>query len=280
MAFGLSKRKACELVNLSRSTEGYRFKRVPDVALIEKIKTIASERPRFGYRRISLMVNLSGQLVNHKRIYRIYRELNLAVRKRGRQKYFWGRKTPKELPIAPNIRWSMDFTSDGLSDGGKFRTLNIIDDCTRECVEIEVARNLPSASVISILNRLSWTRGLPKEIVVDNGPEFTSKKMIKWACNNGVNLHFIEPGKPIQNALVESFNGRFRDECLNAYWFTTLNDAKEIISDWKRDYNENRPHSSLNNMTPEQFRKYIEERIAKQGEKISSIGNVDLANVS
>ena len=236
--------------------------------------------PAKNHANMHLMVNLSGKLVNHKRIYRLYRELNLAVRKRGRRKYFWGRKTPKELPIAPNTRWSMDFTSDGLSDGGKFRTLNIIDDCTRECVEIEVARSLPSATVIAILNRLSWTRGLPKEIVVDNGPEFTSKKMTKWACNNGVNLHFIEPGKPIQNALVESFNGRFRDECLNAYWFTTLSDAKEIISDWKRDYNENRPHSSLNNMTPKQFRKYVEEMIAKHGEKISSIGNVDLANVS
>jgi putative transposase len=278
--FGISKRKACELVNLPRSTERYKHKRVPDVALAEKIRTIAGERPRFGYRRICVLVNSGTEVVNHKRVYRIYREQNLAVRKRGRRKYFWGRKTPKEQPLAPNTRWSMDFTSDTLSHGGKFRTLNIIDDCTRECLEIEVSRSLPSATVIAVLERLEWCRGLPKEIVVDNGPEFTSKKMIKWACNKGVNLHYIDPGKPIQNAFVESFNGRFRDECLNQYWFTGLADANEIIAAWKVDYNENRPHSSLGNLTPEQFRQQAELRIKNQGEKLSSIGKVNLAAVS
>lgn len=248
--------------------------------LTEKIKTIAGERPRFGYRRICALVNAGCEVVNHKRVYRLYRQLNLAVRKRGRRKYFWGRKTPKEQPLAPNVRWSMDFTSDTLSHGGKFRTLNIIDDCTRECLEIEIARNLPSAAVIAVLERLEWYRGLPKEIVVDNGPEFTSKKMIKWACNKGVNLHYIGPGKPIQNAFVESFNGRFRDECLNQYWFTSLADANEIIAAWKVDYNENRPHSSLGNLTPEQFRQQAELKLQNQGEKLRSIGNVKLAAVS
>lgn len=154
----------------------------------------------------------------------------------------------------------MDFTSDTLADGGKFRTLNIIDDFSRECLEIEVSPRLPSKRVIAVLDRLRWQRGLPLEIVVDNGPEFTSKAMIQWACNNGVNLHFIDPGKPIQNAFVESFNGRFRDECLNQYWFKSLWDAQEIIEKWKRDYNTNRPHSSLGNLTPQQFRELEEEK--------------------
>jgi putative transposase len=248
--------------------------------LTEKIKTIAGERSRFGYRRICALVNAGCELVNHKRVYRIYRQFNLAVRKRGRRKYFWGRKKPKEQPLAPNVRWSMDFTSDTLSHGGKFRTLNIIDDCTRECLEIEIARNLPSAAVIAVLERLERYRGLPKEIVVDNGPEFTSKKMIKWACNKGVNLHYIDPGKLIQNAFVESFNGRFRDEDLNQYWFTSLADANEIIAAWKVDYNENRPHSSPGNLTPEQFKQQAELKLQNQGEKLRSIGNVKLAAVS
>ncbi len=277
---GISKRKACELVGLARSTERYKHRRVPDEALVEKIKAIAGKRPRFGYRRICTLLNAGSEVVNHKRVYRIYREQNLAVRKRGRRKYFWGRRAPKEQPHAPNDRWSMDFTSDTLSHGGKFRTLNIIDDCTRECLEIEVSRSLPSASVIAVLERLEWCRGLPKEIVVDNGPEFTSKAMIKWACNKGVNLHYIDPGKPIQNAFVESFNGRFRDECLNQYWFTSLSDANEIISAWKIDYNENRPHSSLGNLTPEQFRQQAELKLQNRGEKLSSIGNMVLAAVS
>ena len=278
--FGVSKRKACELVNLARSTERYESKRVPDPVLAEQIKKIAGERPRFGYRRISLMLKTNGAPVNHKRVYRIYRELNLAVRKRGRRKYHWGRKSPKHQPIGPNERWSMDFTSDSLSNGGKFRTLNIIDDFSRECLEIEVSRNLPSSRVIEVLDRLAWCRGLPKEIVMDNGPEFTSKKMIIWACNNNVNLHFIDPGKPMQNAFVESFNGRFRDECLNQFWFTNLPDAKRTISEWLKDYNETRPHSSLGNMPPHQFRIEAEQKLKKGGEKINLAGNVKLAAVS
>ena len=175
--FGLSRRNACKLVDLARSTCSYKSKKVPDLGLTEEIREIAGDRPRFGYRRISIMASArAGKAINHKRVYRIYRELNLAVRKRGRRKYFWGRKTPKETPCVPNSRWSMDFTSDTLANGGKFRTLNIIDDCTRECLAIEVSRRLPSYRVIEVLERLRYTRGLPKEIVTDNGPEFTSKK--------------------------------------------------------------------------------------------------------
>jgi putative transposase len=268
-------------MNLARSTHHYACKRRSDEALAVRIKAIASERPRFGYKRICLLVRGEGTLVNHKRVYRVYRELNLAVRKRGRRKYFWGRRCPKETPESSNIRWSMDFTSDTLSNGGKFRTLNIIDDFSRECLEIEVSRRLPGARVIAVFNRLRWHRGLPKKIVVDNGPEFTCKAMIKWACNNQVNLHFIKPGKPIQNAFVESFNGRFRDECLNQYWFTNLPDAQTTIELWKHDYNEKRPHSALGNMTPLQYRLAAEEKEQTfKGGKLDSTGNVKLAAVS
>lgn len=248
--------------------------------LTEKIKAIAGERPRFGYRRICVLVSKPDAPVNHKRVYRIYRNLNLAVRKRGRRKYHWGRKAPKEQPLMPNDRWSMDFTSDSLSNGGKFRTLNIIDDCTRECLEIEVSRNIPSTRVIEVLERLRWRRGLPKEIVVDNGPEFTSKAMIVWACNNHVNLHFIDPGKPIQNAFVESFNGRFRDECLNQFWFTSLLDAHSTIANWQADYNQTRPHSALGNLTPLQYRLEREQELKTLGGKIDLFGHTNLAAVS
>jgi putative transposase len=261
VAQGLTERQSCSILQLHRSARRYVSKRQPDAELIGKIKSIAAERPRFGYLRIHAMLKGQGVHVNHKRVYRIYREENLAVRKRGRRKYFWGRRAPKEVPSAPNVRWSMDFTSDMLHTGQRFRTLNIIDDCTRECLAIEVSTSIPGKRVIEILEQLRWSRGLPKEIVVDNGPEFTCKAMIIWACNKGVNLHFITPGKPIQNAMVESFNGRFRDECLNQYWFTNMNDARKLIADWRDDYNNVRPHSALNNRTPSQFRQHQEELI-------------------
>jgi len=277
----MSKRQACRILDLARSTNRYTSMKAADPVLAERIKAIACDRPRFGYKRICLLIRAEGTKVNHKRVYRIYRDLNLAVRKRGRRKYHWGRRTPKETPLAPNDRWSMDFTSDTLSDGRRFRTLNIIDDFSRECLEIEVSRSIPGKRVIAVLERLRWQRGLPKEIVVDNGPEFTCIDMIMWACNNRVNLHFIEPGKPIQNAFVESFNGRFRDECLNQYWFTSIEDAATLISKWKHDYNTLRPHSALGNMTPLQFRLAAEEAnpLLKEN-KLDLTGNIKLAAVS
>lgn len=238
----------------------YASKQKPDLELIDSIKIIAAERPRFGYPRIHALLRASGIHVNRKRVYRIYRDLGLAVRKRGRRKYYWGRLAPKEEALELNQRWSMDFVHDTLSNGRRIRVLNIIDDCSRECLAIELGHGFPSTSVIDVLERLRHVRGLPKEIVVDNGPEFTSKAMIIWACNAGVNLHFIKPGKPTQNAFVESFNGRFRDECLNQHWFTSFDDANRIIQLWKNDYNNVRPHSALGNLTPAQFARTMEEK--------------------
>ncbi len=271
MLQGLSERQACKVVQLHRSVCRYVSKRQDDLELIDSIKTIAAERPRFGYLRIHALLRAEGVSVNHKRVYRIYRELGLTVRRRGRRKYFWGRIAPKEEALSLNQRWSMDFVHDTLSNGRRIRILNIIDDCTRECLAIELGYGFPSARVVDVLERLRSTRGLPKEIVSDNGPEFTSKSMIIWACNAGVNLHFIKPGKPTQNAFVESFNGRFRDECLNQHWFTSFDEANRILQVWKHDYNNVRPHSALDNLTPAQFaRKKEEKEFAGQTATIGS----------
>lgn len=276
MFHGLSERQACNIVQLHRSVCRYESKRPADLELAENIKSIAAERPRFGYLRIHALLRAQGLNINHKRVYRIYRDLGLAVRKRGRRKYFWGRINPKEEAFGLNQRWSMDFVHDTLSDGRRIRALNIIDDCSRECLAIELGYGLPSRRVIDVLERLRHTRGLPKEIVIDNGPEFTSKTMIIWACNAGVNLHFIKPGKPTQNAFVESFNGRFRDECLNQHWFTSFEEANRIVQLWKHDYNNVRPHSALGNLPPAQYARTKEEKeltgqLATTGSKLQLV---------
>lgn len=273
----MSQRRACEIVQLHRSVCRYQSKKKSELELIDKIKTIAAERPRFGYPRIHALLQASGICVNRKRVYRLYRTLGLAVRKRGRRKYFWGRLTPKEEALHLNQRWSMDFVHDTLSNGRKIRTLNIIDDCSRECLAIELGYGLPSERVIDVLERLRHVRGLPKEIVIDNGPEFTSKRMIIWACNAGVNLHFIKPGKPTQNAFVETFYGRFRDECLNQHWFTSFTEANKIIQLWRHEYNNLRPHSALNNLTPAQFAE-LKKQKEISGQNATTEGKLQLVS--
>jgi putative transposase len=250
--FGLSTKTACRLLSISRSSCFYKSK-MNDTDLRERLIKIAGERPRFGYKRLCLLLQGDGLKTNHKRVYRIYRQENLAVRKRTKVRHPWRTKSPKPEVDAPNVCWSMDFMSDTLACGKKFRTINILDNFSRESLGIGVNTSLPTVRVIEVLERIKLERGLPKEIIVDNGPEFTAKKMIIWATNNGVTMRFIDPGKPIQNAYIESFNGRMRDECLNQNWFLNLNEARRTISNWKEDYNTKRPHSSLNNRTPEQF---------------------------
>jgi len=213
----------------------------------------AAARPRFGYRRIHVLLRREGELVNHKRVYRLYRDLGLLVRRRRRKRVLPMLRRPKPTPAAPNERWSMDFTADTLADARSFRTLNLVDDFSRECVAIEVARSIPGEWVTRVLDRLAAERGLPRTIVVDNEPEFAGRALDQWAFERGVELHFIEPGKPVQNCFVESFNGKFRDECLNLNWFTSLSDAIKKIEAWRVDYNRHRPHSSLGDLTPEEF---------------------------
>jgi putative transposase len=190
--------------------------------------------------------------VNHKRVHRVYREEGLMVRRRKRKRIAERRGPFPTIALTPNDCWSLDFMSDALATGRRFRTLGVIDTCTREALAIEVDTSLPSARVVRVLERLLRERGHPTEIVLDNGPELISQILDRWAADQGIRLGFIEPGKPEQNAVMESFNGRFRDECLNSHWFTSLADARRIIEAWRLDYNQVRPHSSLNYATPQE----------------------------
>lgn len=253
--WGLSERKACQLASYSRSSyrrEGVREK--ADQSLRARLLELAAERPRFGYRRLHVMLARDGWSINRKRVYRVYRELGLAVRRKKRKRVAQANRLPRVVPVAPNIQWSMDFMRDTLASGRVFRTLNIVDDATRECLAIEVDTSLSGERVGRVLDTVARDRGsYPSRLVLDNGPECTSKALDQWAYERGVVLAFIRPGKPIENCFVESFNGHFRDECLNLHWFLSLNDARRRIESWRLDYNEVRPHGSLGNLAPAVF---------------------------
>jgi putative transposase len=251
---GTSLRRACRVIGLSTATWRYQRRVNPiNGHLLERLQTHAAARARFGYRRLHVLVGREGVAVNHKRIYRLYRAAGLQVRRRRRKQRTRGERVPLPMATRRGERWSMDFTLDTLADGRAFRTLNIVDDFTRECVAIEVDRSLPGLRVARVLDRLQATIGLPASIVLDNGPEFAGRTLDAWAYAHGVTLCFIRPGKPIENAYVESFNGKFRDECLNEHWFVSLADAQAVIEAWRIDYNTVRPHSSLAGATPHDF---------------------------
>jgi putative transposase len=238
------------------STATWQYQRRPNatnIAVLARLQAHAAVRARFGYRRLHILLEREGLVVNHKRVHRIYRAAGLQVRRRRRKRLTRADRVPLAAPSQRLERWSMDFTMDTLADGRGFRTLNIVDDFTRECVAIEVDRSLPGLRVARVLDRLHATLGLPQSIVVDNGPEFAGRTLDAWAYARGVMLRFIRPGKPIENAYVESFNGKFRDECLNEHWFVSLAEAKAAIETWRLDYNTVRPHSSLDGATPHQF---------------------------
>jgi putative transposase len=208
---------------------------------------------RFGYGRLRAMLEREGMPANHKRVYRLYREEGLAMRIRQRRRIRRSGAAVKPAAAKPNERWSMDFVSDCVSKGRVIRMLTIVDDCTRECPVIEVDTSLGGQRVRRVLDRIASERGLPQAIVVDNGPEFRGRALAAWSEERGVRLEFIQPAKPVQNAYIESFNGRLRDECLNANWFCSLSDARRKIEIWRRDYNQQRPHSSLGYLPPAEF---------------------------
>ncbi len=217
----------------------------------ERLLELASERPRFGYRRLHVMLLREGWAINRKRVYRVYREMGLAVRRKKRKRVAQANRRPRVVPIRANVQWSMDFMRDTLASGRVFRTLNVADDATRECLAIEVDTSISGARVGRVLERVAQERGsYPSRLVLDNGPECTSKALDQWAYLRGVELCFIRPGKPIENCFVESFNGRFRDECLNVHWFLDLADARRRIEIWRVDFNTVRPHSSLGYRSP------------------------------
>ena len=252
-SLGLSERKACQLAGISPSIYRYRSLRGDDSDLRLRMRELAGERKRFGSPRLHIMLKREGLVVNHKRTERIYSEEGLALRRKRRRKGAARVREAIPSPVRPNQRWSMDFVSDSTVTGRRFRALAIVDDYSRECPAIEVDTSMGGARVVGILERLAETRGLPEVITVDNGPEFAGKVMDEWAYRMGVKLNFIRPGKPVENAFAESFNGRLRDEYLNTNWFMSVRHAREIIENWRQDYNEVRPHSSLKGRTPKEF---------------------------
>lgn len=251
--YNLSERRACRTMKVPRSTIRYSSQKPDDKLLRDKLKDLASKRRRFGSPRLITMLRREGFKDNHKKIERIYAEEGLQVRKRKTRRQIAAPRIVMPKPNKPNVRWSMDFVSDALFDGRRIRCLTVVDDFSRECPVIFVERSIPGHKVAQVLDGLGGSRGLPDTIVCDNGPEFISSSLDRWANERGVTISHISPGRPVENAFIESFNGKFRDECLNENWFTSLNDAKEKIEIWRRDYNRNRPHSSLGDKTPEEF---------------------------
>jgi putative transposase len=249
---GLSQRRACRLVGMDRSTLRYQGKRPDDSAFRQRLRELAAVRRRFGYRRLGWMLAREGHVMNHKRLYRLYREERLMVRRRGRRKRALGTRAPILLPHAINQRWSLDFVSDTLRDGRRFRILCVVDDFSRECLATVVDTSLGGVRVVRELERLTTERAMPQEMISDNGTELTSGAVLRWATGR-LAWHYIEPGKPVQNAFIESFNSRLRDECLNEHVFLSLTEARQIIEAWRYDYNHRRPHGSLGALTPNEF---------------------------
>jgi len=248
-----SQRRACALVGMAPRVFRYQSSRPDDASLRQRLKELSSERRRFGYRRLHLLLKREGVEVNWKKLYRIYKEERLTVRKRGGRKRALGKRAPMAIPQDPNQRWSLDFVSDTLVDGRRFRILCVIDDFSRECLALVADTSLSGLRVTRELNTLIASRGRPSTIVSDNGTELTSIAVLKWCQETRVEWHYIAPGKPMQNGFVESFNGSFRDECLNETLFSSLTEARNHISNWRNDYNRERPHSSLGNITPSEF---------------------------
>ena len=248
--YGLSERRACQLVGIARRVVRYVPTRQDDAGLRSRLRALASERRRFGYRRLRYLLQREGLAPNHKKLLRIYREEGLKVRRRGGRKRALGTRAPMTLPQGPNQRWSLDFVSDAMACGRRFRLLCVVDDFTRECLALVADTSLSGSRVARELDAIAAQRGRPLCIVSDNGTELTSTAILRWSQERQVEWHYIAPGKPTQNAFVESFNGRLRDECLNETLFTSLAQARAVLKDWKHDYNTVRPHSKLGGRTP------------------------------
>lgn len=250
---GVSESRACRVVGISRSVHRYVAHGKNETALRMRLRELAEARRRFGYRRLHVLLRREGWAINIKRTYRIYVDEGLSMRTKKRKK----RGSHLRVVPAPaskrNERWSMDFVSDTLVDGRRFRALTVVDQYTRECVALHADFSLTGRKVRAVLDVLRGLRGLPKLITVDNGSEFASAEMDRWAYETGVRLDFIRPGKPVENAFIESFNGRLRDECLNGELFFSIDDARRKLQLWKVDYNEHRPHGSLGHLTPTEF---------------------------
>ena len=250
----ISERRACGLVGLARTT----LRRVvveqsATAWLRTRIIDLAHARRRFGYRRIHDLLRREGVWANHKKVYRLYREAALSVRKRRRRKGVMVDRQALDVATSPNETWSIDFVRDALANGRRIKCLTIVDDFTRECLDIAVDYGISGGYVARVLESVGQFRGLPRAVRTDQGPEFTSRALDRWAYGCGVDLKLIAAGKPTQNAYIETFNGKFRDECLNDHYFNNLEHARAVIAAWRRDYNEARPHSAIGRMPPAEF---------------------------
>lgn len=250
--FAATQRKACELAHIPRSTFRYQADNEKDNQLRKKLTQLAQEQPRYGYRRLQVLLRREGECVNHKRVFRIYQAAGLSVKRKKRKRLV---RTGRTLlaTTAPNQQWAIDFVHDRLASGRSIRVLTVVDTFTRECLALEVDSCLPSRRVTRALDGVIFERGRPESITLDNGTELTSRHFLSWGIDRRIDLAHIQPGKPVQNAFAESFNGRLRDECLNTNWFRNLWEARRKITAWRNDYNQKRPHSSLNYRTPHEF---------------------------
>lgn len=253
--YAFSEHRACGLIGLAVSTYRYPPSRNDD-RLCEQLTALAREKPRYGYRRLHVLLLRTGTVVNHKRVWRVYHEAGLSVKRRKRKRLVRvGR--PCEAVSAPNEEWALDFASDRLATGRSVRVLSIVDVFTRECISLEVDSGFASRRVTRVLDAALRQRAWPQRLRCDNGPEFTSRHFLSWCIERRIELRHIQPGRPMQNGHVESFNGKLRDECLNTSWFRNLFEARRRITAWKRDYNEQRPHSSLRYQTPAEFARCV-----------------------
>ena len=274
----MSERRACRVLGVDRASVRYQATRPDDGALRDRLKTLAQERRRFGYRRLHVLLRREGHAVNRKLVQRLYREERLTVRRRGGRKRAIGTRGPLELPLVANQRWSLDFVSDQLTDGRRFRILTVIDNCTRECLALAADTSLSGARVARELDAIIQQRGRPQIIVSDNGTELTSNAILTWADNTGVGWYYIAPGKPQQNGFNESFNGRLRDELLNETLFRSLPHARLVLETWRRDYNESRPHSKLGWLTPQAYARALTGQISRSAALADGCANRPLAN--
>lgn len=267
---GLSERRACRALGSSRSVLHYQ-PRMANAPLQARLVALAGERRRFGYRRLHILLEREGWIANHKRIYRLYRNAGLAVRKRRKRDRVAVERRPLQLPSGPNHTWSMDFVFDALADGRPIKCLTVVDDCTKECVEIAVGRRLNGRQgVADALEAVCRFRGYPALIRTDQGPGFTGRALAQWASATAVKLMLTQPGKPTQNAYIESVNGKFRDECLHEHWFVSLEHARAVSGAWRRDDNEVRPHSAIQDQTPAAFAAALRETGPRTAEQPTS----------
>ncbi len=264
-SYEVSQRRACAVIGADRTSVRYRSVRPDDGIVRSRLRELAAVRRRFGYRRLLLMLRVEGMLINHKRLRRLYREERLQVRRRSGRKRALGTRAPMTLPQGPNQRWSLDFVSDTLTDSRRFRMLAVVDDFTRECIALVADTSLSGTRVGRELDTVITRRGRPLMIVSDNGTEFTSMAILRWSQQTRIEWHYIAPGKPQQNAFVESFNGRLRDELLNETLFSSLDHAREALAEWQNDYNTVRPHSAIGNLPPVTYAKLIASDMQRDG---------------